>query len=349
MSIKASADLLPPDSGMIRVGPLLVIPGLLREFGLDPVTVFEGVGLPLATLADPEETIPFRLMCHLLAACVGATACPHFGLLVGQHNGIGSMGLIGFLAMQAPDAGTALREMIHHADLHDRGSTVRLSVAEGTATLRFDIIKPSATGAAEVTDGALALLRNTLLALCGRECKLLRVDLRHPRPEDVRPYQQTFQAPLSFGAEQNALVFNAKWLDSPVQQADPLMRRYLQDRVNESIRRVHLDFQDKVFQSVLDQVREGSSSLDALANRLAMHRRTLNRRLELCGTSFRALKSQARREIACEQLRDTGNSIESVATELGYTSASAFTRAFAKWEGLPPAAWRRKAAVPAKA
>lgn len=349
MSIKASADLLPPDSGMIRVGPLLVIPGLLREFGLDPVTVFEGVGLPLATLADPEETIPFRLMCHLLAACVGATACPHFGLLVGQHNGIGSMGLIGFLAMQAPDAGTALREMIQHTDLHDRGSMVRLSVAEGTATLRFDIIKPSVTGAAEVTDGALALLRNTLLALCGRECKLLRVDLRHPRPEDVRPYQQTFQAPLSFGAEQNALVFNAKWLDSPVQQADPLMRRYLQDRVNESIRRVHLDFQDKVFQSVLDQVREGSSSLDALANRLAMHRRTLNRRLELCGTSFRALKSQARREIACEQLRDTGNSIESVATELGYTSASAFTRAFVKWEGLPPAAWRRKAAVPAKA
>ena len=188
-----------------------------------------------------------------------------------------------------------------------------------------------------------------MLALCGRECKLLRVDLRHPRPEDVRPYQQTFQAPLSFGAEQNALVFNAKWLDSPVQQADPLMRRYLRDRVNESIRRVHLDFQDKVFQSVLDQVREGSSSLDALANRLAMHRRTLNRRLELCGTSFRALKSQARREIACEQLRDTGNSVESVASELGYTSASAFTRAFVKWEGLPPAAWRRKAAVPAKA
>ena len=76
-----------------------------------------------------------------------------------------------------------------------------------------------------------------------------------------------------------------------------------------------------------------------------MHRRTLNRRLELCGTSFRALENQARREIACELLRDTGNSIEAVASELGYTSASAFTRAFSKWEGLPPAAWRKLAST----
>ena len=49
---------------------------------------------------------------------------------------------------------TALREMIHHIGLHDRGSTVSLSVTAGTATLRFEIIKPSFTGAAEVTDGA---------------------------------------------------------------------------------------------------------------------------------------------------------------------------------------------------
>ncbi len=345
MSFKASAEHLPPESGMIRVSPLLVVPGLLRELGVDPAPVFEGVGLPLRFLADPEAKIPFRLMGHLVAACADATACPHFGLLVGHHNGIGSLGLIGFLAQQAPDAGTALREMIHHIGLHDRGSTVSLSVTAGTATLRFEIIKPSFTGAAEVTDGALALLRNTLLALCGRERKLLRVDLRHPKPEDVRPYQITFQAPLSFGAEQNALVFSADWLDSPVLQADPLLRRYLLDRVDESIRGLHLDFQDKAFQSVLDQVRAGNSSLDALADRFAMHRRTLNRRLELCGTSFRALEGQARREIACELLRDTGNSIESVASELGYTSASAFTRAFSKWEGLPPAAWRKLAST----
>ena len=284
-------------------------------------------------------------MCHLVAACAGATACPHFGLLVGQHNGIGSLGLIGFLAQQAPNAGTALREMIHHIGLHDRGSTVGLTVAAGTATLRFEIIKPSTTGAAETTDGALALLRNTLLALCGLERKLLRVDFRHLKPEDVRPYQRTFQAPLSFGAGQNALVFNADWLDSPVPQADPQLRRYLQDRVDESIRRMNLDFQDKAFQCVLVQVRAGSCSLDALAKQFAIHRRTLNRRLELCGTSFRALENQARREIACDLLRHTGNSIEAVACELGYTSASAFTRAFSKWEGLPPAAWRKLAST----
>ena len=54
------------------------------------------------------------------------------------------------------------------------------------------------------------------------------------------------------------------------------------------------------------------------------------------------MESQARHEIACELLRDTAISIEAIAAELGYTSASAFTRAFSKWEGQPPAAWRKQ-------
>jgi AraC-like DNA-binding protein len=348
MSIKASADLLPPEPGTIRVSPLLVIPVLLREFGVDPAPVFRDAGLSMNSLADPEGTVPFGIVCNLLAACAEATVCPHFGLLVGQHNGLGTLGLIGFLAQQAPDAGTALLEMIHHISLHDRGAAVGLMVTGETATLRYEILRPSVRGTSETTDGALALLRNILLGLCGRDLKLLRVDFRHPRPDDTRPYQKVFQAPLSFGSTQNALTFSARCLEAKVQQADPLLRRYLQERVDENTRRVHLDFQDKAFMFVLDQARTGACSMDELANRFAMHRRTLNRRLELCGTSFRALAGQARREIACELLRDTGNSVESVASELGYTSASAFTRAFVKWEGVPPAAWRRKAALPAK-
>jgi AraC-like DNA-binding protein len=44
-------------------------------------------------------------------------------------------------------------------------------------------------------------------------------------------------------------------------------------------------------------------------------------------------------------LRDTTSDIATIANLLGYTSASAFVRAFAAREGLPPAAWRRTAAA----
>ena len=110
--------------------------------------------------------------------------------------------------------------------------------------------------------------------------------------------------------------------------------------------RVQLDFQEKAFQGVLNQVRAGHSSLDGLASQFAMHRRTLNRHLLACGTSFRQMENKARHEITCELLSDTPRSANAIAAELGYTSASAFSRAFSKWEGLPPATWRKLASTP---
>jgi AraC-like DNA-binding protein len=336
---------MPPEAGAIRAGPILVIPDLLREFGVDPQPLFKTVGLPLSSLGDPDMSIPFKQVGELLSACARETACPHFGLLVGQRNGIGSLGLIGFLAQNLPDAGSALREMIRHVSLHDRGATVGLTVSGGTATLRYEIDKASSTGAREVSDGALALLRNILLSLCGRGQKPLRVEFRHARPIDARPYQSFFQAPLVFGAAQNALVFSASCLDSVVPQADPKLRQYLADNVDEMTQQIQLDFQEKAFQGILKQVRAGHSSLDGLASQFAMHRRTLNRRLQASGTSFRQMENKARHEIACELLRDTPRSADAIATELGYTSASAFSRAFSKWEGQPPTAWRKLAST----
>ena len=60
---------------------------------------------------------------------------------------------------------------------------------------------------------------------------------------------------------------------------------------------------------------------------------------------FRALQNQARHDLAREMLRDTTSDIAAIAGLLGYTSASAFVRAFARWEGQPPAAWRKTAST----
>jgi AraC-like DNA-binding protein len=79
-----------------------------------------------------------------------------------------------------------------------------------------------------------------------------------------------------------------------------------------------------------------------LAEYFSLHPRTLNRRLKDSGTSFRELHNEARYQMAKQLLRDTKISIESIASRLGYASTTAFNRAFAQWEGVPPGAWRRQ-------
>ncbi|MGA7980859.1 MAG: helix-turn-helix transcriptional regulator [Chromatiaceae bacterium] len=71
-----------------------------------------------------------------------------------------------------------------------------------------------------------------------------------------------------------------------------------------------------------------------------MHRRTLNRRLNAQGTSFKELLQEVRFEISQQLLRDTRLPVVEVAEALGYAAAGAFTRAFQRWSGKSPTAWR---------
>jgi AraC-like DNA-binding protein len=81
-------------------------------------------------------------------------------------------------------------------------------------------------------------------------------------------------------------------------------------------------------------------SADDMADLLAMSRRTFDRRLKSRGTSYRALANEIRFEVACRLLQDTEMSLIQIAAALGYSEASAFTRAFRGWSGQAPSAWR---------
>ena len=71
-----------------------------------------------------------------------------------------------------------------------------------------------------------------------------------------------------------------------------------------------------------------------------MHRRTLHRHLRTEGLAFRQVADEIRFEIACELLENTDMALSQVAAALQYSELSAFTRAFRRWSGQTPSAWR---------
>jgi AraC-like DNA-binding protein len=84
----------------------------------------------------------------------------------------------------------------------------------------------------------------------------------------------------------------------------------------------------------------GQVSEESLARHFDLSRRTLIRQLQQEGTSFHTLLKEVRLDVACVMMRDTDNSIDHIATSLGYAGASSFTRAFKTWTGQTPADWR---------
>jgi len=85
---------------------------------------------------------------------------------------------------------------------------------------------------------------------------------------------------------------------------------------------------------------KGACSAAAVARLFSMHRRTLSRHLRTEGLAFRQVANQIRFEIACELLENTDMALSQVAAVLRYSELSAFTRAFRRWSGQSPSAWR---------
>ena len=332
-----------PKKGEIRVAPIGAIPELLRNFAVAPGPFLKSFGLTEEFFRHPDNPIPFLLAGRLLKACARETGCDHFGLLLGQVGNASTLGAPGFLIRNAPNVATALHEAIVNLDVHDRAAIPFLEVADEIATLGYAIHQPNIEGANQIGDVALAVIWNIMRGLCGTDWLPLEIRFRRDKPEDISIYRKFFQAPLRFNATQNALTFPTVWLTRPVQHADPMLRQHFLLHIQDMRRHLDLDFRDKVYQALLLLIGAQRCTLEDLAAHFSMHQRTLNRRLKDCSTSFRELHNEARHQTARQLLSDTRTSIESIATLLGYSGATAFNRAFAQWEGAPPAQWRRHA------
>lgn len=336
-----ASDPPPVAQGSQRVDAVMQLPTVLRDLGLDPrITLAEG-GLDPGVFDHPANEIPTASLGRVTLIAAARSGCANLGLLVGQRSGLVSLGLVGALARHSPDVGTALRQLSAHLHLRDGGAVAPLLVSDGVASFGYEIHQPYVEGGDQLCDGALAVEMNILRTLCGRGWRASEVHFAHRAPADLRPYRRFFEAPLHFDAERTALLFPATWLERRTAGADPIRFRELESRVDTLEQRASADLVAGLRRMLRLTLLAGGGSVDEVAERLSLHRRTLNRRLRSRGTSVHRLVEEVRSEIARQLVANTGMLLTEIAATLGYADASSFTHAFRRWTGSAPNAWRK--------
>jgi AraC-like DNA-binding protein len=323
-----------------HISGVAAIPAVLESLGASPAEVFAEAGVDLALFDDPENLISLTELGHLVKLCVARTGCQHFGLLVGQRGGLQSLGLVGLVVRFSPDVATALRRLGQYLHLYHGGQITTVEEDEGAAVITYDLYEPLTEAVDQIGDGAVAILFNVMRALCGPDWLPRQVQLAHRKPVDVQPFRRFFRAPLQFDAEQDALVMSAHWLRRRLPGADVGLQRLLQGQIDALAARHGDDFPGLVRSVLRTGLLTGHASADQVAALFSMHSRTLTRRLAGFGISFKALVDEGRFEIARQMLLNTSLDVSEIAASLDYADASAFTRAFRRWSGTTPAAWR---------
>ena len=329
---------LPP--GYIHLGVAKEVAPALREFGIDPDPVIREAGLDPRLFDDGANIILHAALGRLLTLSVAHTNCPHFGLLVGQRATILSLGLVGRLMQHSETLGDAMRALVSSLSIQNRGAVPSLTISGDMALFTFSVYQPEAESADQISDGSLAVAVNAIRSLCGADWNPTEVFLPRAAPADQTPYRRHFRVPIRFNQESATLVFPAGDLERRVAGANPILRDMLDEKIQQLKGAQGCEFSDDIRRLLRTRLTSHHCSAEDIAELLAMHRRTLSRRLKGSGIGYRGITNEIRFEIARQLLQDTQVPLGQIAAALGYSEASAFTRAFRRWSGQTPTTWR---------
>lgn len=326
--------------GLARISIISTIPAVLREFGINPVDVLRKAELATNLFDNPDELISFRDRANLFKVCMDETACNHFGLLVGQQEGLSSLGLVGYLVRHSPDVQTALESLVHYFHLHAQGSLMLFDTEQDLAFLGYSIYSEQLEVSDQIVDAAIAIACNMLRELCGPGWQPTEVLLSHRQPENVRPFRKVFGRRVRFDMPRSGVYFPARWLSEQVQGADSELHRLLEKQVRQLESQYSEDFPQQVRLVVSDALLTNHATIEYVSRIFSIHSRTLHRRLKANGTSFQGILDECRFQIARQMLGSSNLGHAQIASLLGYSDARAFSRAFRRWSGVSPSHWR---------
>lgn len=324
-----------------RAGPLVNIPKLLLELGCDPDPVFEKADFERNALENIEHRISYLAGDRLLAECVTATKCEHFGLLLGEKADPSHLGLVGFLLGAASTVGQALETLVKNIDLHDTGGTCELREEGNFCQLIFHVHQPGVSAIAQIHDMSAVIMCKIMRSLCGKQWNASQVLLMRRKPVDLTPYTHCFRAPIHFNSDACSILFPSHCLHLTPPSADEMLYHQLEQEAGVLHEMQHHELLE-MLPSILQRgvLLKRFSALD-IADIFDIQERTLHRRLHSAGTSFRQELDSVREALSLQLLESSSLPICDIATSMGYASSSGFIRAFYRWTGKTPGSWRK--------
>lgn len=345
-----------------------------RRAGVDTVPLLQAARISPLLLGDERARISADRFARLVKEVQRATGDEFLGLgpLPSRR---GTFAMMGLACLGCPDLGTALERAVRFYGLFPGGPEMAVTVGgEGgagacsdgsgagsgygavsglgaaSATAEFSIRTdlrpyPEATFLAE---SVMIIWHRLSSWLIGRRIPLRHARFAHPAPAHAHEYELLFGCAVRFGSPRTAAAFDARWLAAPVVRdeaaltamlrrapADLLSRREYGTTVTERVRRTLVLALRAAGPARLPEAAE-------VAARLAVSPATLRRRLQEEGTSYRRLKDAVRRDAAISSLAAGREPIAELAARLGFSEDTAFHRAFRRWTGTTPGAYRRR-------
>ncbi len=335
----------PAGHATVATWGMRVLIGYLETRGVDVASIRRRAGLEGVDLGQPDERLAESVPRDVWELAAEATGDEAIAIHVAEIRAPAAVDVLEYAFRASPTLREALGQVVRYARvMHDR---VALRLApEGGALRLTGTVPPAHPINRYQAEFFLATWLRLARETCSPDLVPVEARLAHSAPARVDEHRRFFACPVLFDQPDVGLLIAGADLDRTMHGADPalsaLLGRQL-DKLLESLP-AQASVSSRARAVVRDDLPSGNASVDRVARQLAMSVRTLSRRLEAEGTSFRELLDSVREELACAHLRNPAVEIGEIAFVLGYSESSAFHRWFKRLTGRTPLAFRREAA-----
>jgi len=335
---------------------ILTVVGFAASVGVSPSELLQAAGLDPQIFADPDAYLPHAQELRVWDEAVRMTGDQDFGVHLAEWVA-GSpedhFDVLAFAVRSSATLGEHYRLAGRYIRLIHEGIYLSLE-QDGDVARLVHGHSPEQIGPRHPVEGMLALMYLMGRRTLGEDSPPRVADsvftpqvvrFAHPRPPRVSEQERVFRAPVEYACPRNELVLARDLLARPQRHAELRLLALLDRQLGGllSVLPESRRLRDEVRRCLMDELPEGKPVVAAVATKLHMSARSLQRGLQSEGTSFAEVLSDLRRDLALRYLEDRRISIHEVGFLLGFAEVSAFHRAFKRWTERTPAEYRRSA------
>ena len=315
---------------------------LERDYTVDSKDLFSEIGIDTRQFSVPGARFPVATMGRLWEAAAVASDDPYIGLNVGRRVKPSDFYVLGHAWMASATLEGAFGRLCRYRKVLSTLHGILELVSVGD---QFEFRSFYPAGAVspprEARDGGYAAFFSICDAVTSEAVRPIRASLIVPPEYASDRYETLFECPISYGSDQNILVYSAADLESQLSGWAPDVADAV-DRITEH----YIDTLDEsqvsttVRSLLVKLLPAGRTDQETVASRLYRSTSTLQRQLNAEGTSYREVLESTRKVLAEQYLKEGGMSKAEIAFLVGFADQSNFSRAFKRWMGVSPSAYR---------
>lgn len=307
--------------------------------GMDCASLFREAGLDASLLDKPDARIRTHEFIRLMQLVMRRTEDEFIGLGRGTKSKPGTFSMMAHAVINCPNLGKAMERSAAFYRIVDL--PIELKVEEGSTESRL-ILTTEAPERDNILEAMIFISIRFWSWLTGRSLEPIFLQLDFPEPPQADEFRRIWKGPVTYNNARNAIVFPTAWLSLPLVQNPLSLSKFLKDSLALIIvgNQAPIGLTDQIKAIISKGYGNHFPDFAQVCESLNMTPQTLRRRLKEENTSYQAIKDNIRQDAARFYLAKEELSIDEIALMMGFSEASSFHRAFKKWTGQTPAAYR---------